>query len=72
MKQTVKKTMTLNLTPKEMAVLEDLSSKKDLTKTATMKLALRLLQAVDSKIQLGSKLYVEDEESKEKSEFVIL
>ncbi len=64
--------MTLNLTPREMAVLEELAAKKDLSKTATMKLALRLLQAVDAKVQMGQKLYVEDEVSKDKSEFVML
>jgi hypothetical protein len=67
-----KKTMTLNLTEREMAVLEELAAKKDLSKTATMRLALRLLQAVDSKVRLGQKLYVEDEETKDKSELVIL
>jgi hypothetical protein len=64
--------MTLNLTLREMAVLEELATKKDLSKTATMKLALRLLQAVDAKVQMGQKLYVEDEATKDKSEFVML
>lgn len=64
--------MTLNLTMREMAVLEELAAKKDLSKTATMKLALRLLQAVDAKVQMGQKLYVEDEVTKDKSEFVML
>jgi hypothetical protein len=67
-----KRTMTLNLTPREMAVLEELAIKKDLSKTGVMKLALRLLQAVDAKIRLGNKLMVEDEKTKEKSELVLL
>lgn len=67
-----KKTMTLNLTAREMAVLEELAAKKDLSKTATMRLALRLLQAVDAKVQMGQKLYVEDEQTKDKSELVLL
>jgi hypothetical protein len=67
-----KRTMTLNLTPREMAVLEELATKKDLSKTGVMKLALRLLQAVDAKIQLGNKLMVEDEKTKEKSELVLI
>jgi len=71
-KETEKRTMTLNLTLREMAVLEELATKKDLSKTATMKLALRLLQAVDAKVQMGQKLYVEDEATKDKSEFVML
>lgn len=72
MSDAMKKTMTLNLTLREMAVLEELAAKKDLSKTATMKLALRLLQAVDAKVELGQKLYVEDEATKDKSEFVML
>jgi hypothetical protein len=67
-----KRTMTLNLTPREMAVLEELAAKKDLSKTGVMRLALRLLQAVDAKIQLGQKLMFEDEKTKEKSEMVLI
>ena len=72
MQDTEKRTMTLNLTPREMAVLEDLASKKDLSKTGVMRLALRLLQAVDAKIQMGQKLMFEDEKTKEKSEVVLI
>lgn len=64
--------MTLNLTPQEMAVLEDLAAKKELSKTGVVKLAIRLLQTLDARVQLGKKLLVEDEETKEKSELVIL
>ena len=72
MKETDKRTMTLNLTVREMAVLEALAAKKDLNKTGVMKLALRVLQVVDSKVQLGHKLMVEDERTKEKTELVLL
>jgi hypothetical protein len=64
--------MTLNLTPQEMAVLECLASKKELTKTGVIKLAIRLLQTLDARIEPGKKLMVEDETTKEKSELVIL
>lgn len=64
--------MTLNLTPREMAVLEGLACKKELSKTGVMRLALRLLQAVDAKVNLGHKLMVEDEQTKEKTELVLL
>jgi hypothetical protein len=67
-----KRTMTLNLTPREMAVLEELAAKKDLNKTGVMRLALRLLQAVDAKIQAGQKLMFEDEKTKEKGELLML
>ena len=72
MKANDKRTMTLNLTPREMAALEALTVKKGLSKTAVMRLALRLLQAVDAKVQLGHKLMVEDRRTREKSELVIL
>lgn len=67
-----KRTMTLNLTPQEMAVLEQLAAKKDLSKTGVMKLALRLLQTIDARVEPGKKLLVEDEATSEKSELVIL
>lgn len=67
-----KKTMTLNLTSQEMAVLEELAAKKDLSKIATVRLAIRLLQTMDARLKPGKKLLVEDEETKEKSELVIL
>ena len=64
--------MTLNLTEREMRVLEELAEKKDLNKTGVMKLALRLLQTIDARVEPGKKLLVEDEVTKEKSELVIL
>ena len=64
--------MTLNLTLREMAVLEQLADKKDLSKTGVMRLALRLLQAVDAKTQMGHKLMFEDEKTKEKAELVMI
>lgn len=67
-----KRTMTLNLTPQEMAALEELAVKKDLSKTGVMKLALRLLQTIDARVEPGKKLLVEDDVTKEKSELVIL
>ncbi|MDA3927224.1 MAG: transcriptional regulator [Kiritimatiellae bacterium] len=67
-----KRTMTLNLTDREMLVLEQLAAKKDLSKTGVMKLALRLLQTVDERIEPGKKLVVEDESKNEKSELVFL
>ena len=67
-----KRTMTLNLTDQEMSVLEDLAQKKELTKTGIMKLALRLLQTLDARVEPGKKLLIEDEATNEKSELVIL
>lgn len=68
----LKKTMTLNLTDAEMAVLDELSEKKDLSKTAVLRQALRLYQMVNIRIERGEKLFFEDEVKKEKAEVVVL
>ena len=72
MKDAMKRTMTLNLTQREMTALEELAVEKDLSKTGVMKLALRLLQTVDAKVNMGQKLLFEDEKSKEKSELLLI
>lgn len=69
---TNKRTMTLNLTEVEMAVLEDLCARKDLSKTAVLRQALRLYQAVEARLERGGKLFFEDEKTKEKAEVMIL
>lgn len=50
------KTMTLNLPEREMEVLEQLCSAKDMSKTAIMKQALRLYQLVDKRLSAGDEL----------------
>lgn len=67
-----KKTMTLNLTEAEMAVLEALSAKKDLSKTALLRQALRMYQVVEARLESGDKLFFEDERTKEKAEVMML
>jgi hypothetical protein len=67
-----KKTMTLNLTSEEMKALEALSTKKDLSKTAVLRMALRLYQMVDIRFENGQKLYFEDDEKKEKAELILI
>ena len=64
--------MTLNLTDTEMAVLEELSEKKDLSKTAVLRQALRLYQMVNVRLDRGEKLFFEDEAKKEKAEVMVL
>lgn len=68
----MKKTMTLNLTPAEMAALDELARRKDLTKTAVIRQALRFYQAVDLRMEDGEKLFLEDEKEKKKTEIVVL
>jgi len=67
----MKKTVTLNLNNKELNVLENLCGKKGLSKTALLKQALSLYQVVHEKIELGNKIYFEND-LKDKSEMVIL
>jgi len=67
-----KKTMTLNLTEREMEALEELSRKKDLSKTAVVRQALRLYQMVDARLAAGEKLFFEDERAAKKAEIMVL
>ena len=55
-----KKTMTLNLSEAEMQTLDELSVKKDLSKTAVLRQALRLYQTIEARLDLGHKLFIED------------
>jgi len=67
-----KRTMTLNLTEIEMKALENLSQKKDLSKTAVLRQALRLYQLVDTRLAEGATLFFEDKDKKNKSELMVL
>ena len=64
--------MTLNLTDAEMNALEDLSAKKDLSKTSVLRQALRLYQLVETRVEKGDKLFFEDDKTKEKAEVMML
>ena len=67
-----KKTMTLNMTETEMQVLAVLSEKKDLSKTALLRQALRMYQVIEARLENGDKLFFENEKTKEKSEVMML
>ncbi len=67
-----KRTMTLNLTDAEMRVLEELAKKKDLTKTAIVRQAIRLYQLVEVRVSAGEKLIFEDEKAQKKAELMVL
>ena len=54
-----KRTMTLNLTDQEMSLLEELSARKDVSKTALLRQALRLYQMVEARLSRGEKLFFE-------------
>jgi len=67
-----KRSMTLNLTGAEMDALEELARRKDLSKTAVIRQALRLYQAVDVRLAAGEKLFFEDEPKQKKAEVVVV
>ena len=67
-----KKTMTLNLAGTDMQVLEELCAKKDLSKTAVLRQALRLYQLVDVRLEKGGKLLIEYDKTKQKAEIMML
>lgn len=66
-----KKTITLNLSEKEMRVLEQLCEKKDMSKTSILKQSLRLYQMVEGRIERGEKIFFETDK-KEKMELVLI
>lgn len=66
-----KRQMTLSLTDNEMKLLEDLAERKELTKTAIIRMALRLFQLVDERTAEGGKLFIEAGD-KQKTELALL
>ena len=67
-----KRTMTLNLTEEEMGLLDELSSRYDMSKTAIMRKVLRMYRIIDDLIQKGEKLFLKDGVLNKKSEIVVL
>ena len=66
-----KRQMTLNLSDAEMKRLEDLAEQRQLTKTAVIRMALKLFQLVDERMAEGGKLFIEAED-KQKTELALL
>jgi hypothetical protein len=64
--------MTLMLSDREMTILEELATKRGLSKTALLRQALSLYQSVTQRLSSGEKLYVEHPGTKEKAELVVL
>ena len=67
-----RRTLTLNLTDREMEALEELAGRKDLSKTQVVRQAIRLYQTVESRLESGEKLYFEDKDKNSKSELMML
>jgi hypothetical protein len=66
-----KRTMTFNLTTREMDALTALAARKEMTKTALLRHALRLFVLVDERVSQGHKLFLEDEKSNKKAELML-
>jgi predicted transcriptional regulator len=67
-----KRTMTLNLTDAEMTALEELAAKKELTKTAVIRHALRFYQMLVLRTEAGERLVFEDDKARKKAEVLVL
>jgi Ribbon-helix-helix protein, copG family len=64
--------MTLVLSDKEMTLLDDLSERRGMSKTALVRQALRLYQSVTERIDSGEKVFVERLSTKEKTELMVI
>jgi regulatory protein YycI of two-component signal transduction system YycFG len=66
-----KKTLiSLNLSSSELDLLTDLSEKKEMSKSAILRQALRMMAVLEQRIEQGEKFYVESLD-KEKSEVLL-
>ncbi len=65
------KTLTLKLKEQEMEAINAMADKKGLSKTALIKQALRVFQAIDERIERGEKLFLEGA-NEEKAELLLL
>ncbi|WP_373525065.1 ribbon-helix-helix protein, CopG family [Nostoc sp.] len=67
-----KKTLiTLNLSDAELELLNSLSEKKDMNKSAVLRQALRMMGLIEQRIEQGEKFYFETVDSK-KSELILV
>lgn len=67
-----KKALTLNLPVEEMEALEAFAARKDVSKTAVLRQALRLLLHVEARRSTGGKIMFEDTVRGEKTELLPL
>jgi len=66
-----KKTLiSLNLSSSELDLLTELSEKKEMSKSAILRQALRMMAVLEQRIERGEKFYVESLD-KEKSEVLL-
>ena len=66
-----KKSIILNLSEREINVLDELSEKKGMSKTSILKHALALYQIIQLRIEDGEKIFTEDEK-KDRKELLLV
>ena len=66
------RTMTLNLTDEEMGLLDELSTRHDMSKTAILRKTLRMYQVIDTRLRKGEKLFTEAQLEQKKAELLVL
>ena len=67
-----KKTLiSINLSEAELNLLADLSEKKEMSKSAVLRQALRMMGLIEQRISQGEKFYLESAD-KEKSEVLLV
>jgi predicted transcriptional regulator len=67
-----KRTMTLNLSEEEMNSLDQLALRNDMTKTAVIKKAIRIYLILETRLQRGEHIFVEDELHQGKVELLLV
>ncbi len=67
-----KKTMTLNLSEEEMNTLDRLAIRNEMTKTAVIKKAIRIYLILETRLQRGEHIFVEDEHHQGKVELLLI
>jgi Ribbon-helix-helix protein, copG family. len=67
-----KRTMTLNLSEDEMNALDRLALRNDMSKTAVIKKANRIYLILETRMQRGEHIFVEDELHQLKAELLLV
>ena len=67
-----KKTMTLNLSEEEMVSLDQVALRSDMTKTAVIRKAIRIYLILETRLQKGEHIFVEDADRATKVELLLV
>ncbi len=67
-----KRTMTLNLSEEEMNSLDQLALRNDMSKTALIRKAIRIYLLLETRMQRGEHIFVEDELHQIKAELLLV